>query len=383
MLPEHVNLVLLSATVPNVMEFADWVGRTKRKKLWVTGTTRRPVPLEHVLYYGGDFFPIARQDTMLPEARAQSLKQTLKPRNLGRKAHPGVWGFSCNDAVAQVVAYCHLMPRQEDGSVRRLQSPTSVLTSQACAGGAKRCPSPLERRATQEASMSDHYCCTCVQGIAQAKAAYKRRNAVPVTTKQAKDQRPTGRGGFGVGRGRDAPGAHYDELRRQLVPCDGSAAGHPTPAFPHDGFLPGRPLLAAQLFMVSVLSHCPHRLQPRYSRHRNIATSQAHPFLQCRARRARRQPGQGSSARAHQHGQGGQLAGAARQRRQRHQRPQHRAHPVAAAHRRAEEEVRCLPGRKDAHILLLCSLSASAFNVICLFHSCCTVLCLELNSESR
>ena len=70
MLPEHVNLVLLSATVPNVMEFADWVGRTKRKKLWVTGTQRRPVPLEHVLYYAGEFYPIARQDTLLPDVRA-------------------------------------------------------------------------------------------------------------------------------------------------------------------------------------------------------------------------------------------------------------------------------------------------------------------------
>ena len=48
-------LVLLSATVPNVWEFADWVGRTKRKKVFVTGTTRRPVPLEHMLpYFGGD-----------------------------------------------------------------------------------------------------------------------------------------------------------------------------------------------------------------------------------------------------------------------------------------------------------------------------------------
>ena len=26
MLPEHVKLILLSATVPNAMEFADWVG---------------------------------------------------------------------------------------------------------------------------------------------------------------------------------------------------------------------------------------------------------------------------------------------------------------------------------------------------------------------
>lgn len=37
MLPPHVNLVLLSATVPNVMDFADWVGRTKRKVVHVTG----------------------------------------------------------------------------------------------------------------------------------------------------------------------------------------------------------------------------------------------------------------------------------------------------------------------------------------------------------
>jgi hypothetical protein len=33
MLPAHVNIILLSATVPNTMEFADWVGRTKRKKV--------------------------------------------------------------------------------------------------------------------------------------------------------------------------------------------------------------------------------------------------------------------------------------------------------------------------------------------------------------
>ncbi len=67
MLPAHVNLILLSATVPNVMEFADWVGRTKRKVLYVTGTTRRPVPLEHQLYYAGQMFPISRHDTFLSE----------------------------------------------------------------------------------------------------------------------------------------------------------------------------------------------------------------------------------------------------------------------------------------------------------------------------
>ena len=67
MLPAHVNLVLLSATVPNVMEFADWVGRTKRKLMYVTGTTKRPVPLEHNLYYDNELYTICRQDYFFPE----------------------------------------------------------------------------------------------------------------------------------------------------------------------------------------------------------------------------------------------------------------------------------------------------------------------------
>ncbi|KXZ46609.1 hypothetical protein GPECTOR_42g820 [Gonium pectorale] len=41
MLPPHITLVLLSATVPNVMDFADWVGRTKRKVIHVTGRAGR------------------------------------------------------------------------------------------------------------------------------------------------------------------------------------------------------------------------------------------------------------------------------------------------------------------------------------------------------
>lgn len=66
MLPAHVNLVLLSATVPNVMEFADWVGRTKRKLVYVAGTHKRPVPLEHSIFYSGQMFPVCRQDRFLP-----------------------------------------------------------------------------------------------------------------------------------------------------------------------------------------------------------------------------------------------------------------------------------------------------------------------------
>lgn len=52
LLPDHVCIVMLSATVPNYLEFANWVGRTKRKKVYVVCTQKRPVPLRHFLYTG-------------------------------------------------------------------------------------------------------------------------------------------------------------------------------------------------------------------------------------------------------------------------------------------------------------------------------------------
>jgi antiviral helicase SKI2 len=66
MLPPHIGLVLLSATVPNVAEFADWVGRTKRRKVYVTGTLRRPVPLEHCLFANGGLYKVCEKDVFLP-----------------------------------------------------------------------------------------------------------------------------------------------------------------------------------------------------------------------------------------------------------------------------------------------------------------------------
>ncbi|XP_071074504.1 superkiller complex protein 2 isoform X2 [Dasypus novemcinctus] len=52
MLPDHVSIILLSATVPNALEFADWIGRLKRRQLYVISTVARPVPLEHYLFTG-------------------------------------------------------------------------------------------------------------------------------------------------------------------------------------------------------------------------------------------------------------------------------------------------------------------------------------------
>ncbi|KAI8878004.1 antiviral helicase [Backusella circina FSU 941] len=58
MLPAHVNIILLSATVPNTREFAGWVGRTKKKDIYVISTLKRPVPLEHHLYANKEIYKI-------------------------------------------------------------------------------------------------------------------------------------------------------------------------------------------------------------------------------------------------------------------------------------------------------------------------------------
>lgn len=51
MLPDHIGIVMLSATVQNVFQFAEWVGRITKKRIFVQKTDHRPVPLEHYLYF--------------------------------------------------------------------------------------------------------------------------------------------------------------------------------------------------------------------------------------------------------------------------------------------------------------------------------------------
>ena len=40
MLPDRINLIFLSATTPNTVEFCDWIGRTKRRKVYVMSTAK-------------------------------------------------------------------------------------------------------------------------------------------------------------------------------------------------------------------------------------------------------------------------------------------------------------------------------------------------------
>ncbi|CAH9094222.1 unnamed protein product [Cuscuta europaea] len=80
MLPRHINFVLLSATVPNTIEFADWIGRTKQKKIRVTGTTKRPVPLEHCLFYSGELYKVCENEQFVPQG-FKLIKDVFKKKN--------------------------------------------------------------------------------------------------------------------------------------------------------------------------------------------------------------------------------------------------------------------------------------------------------------
>jgi superfamily II DNA/RNA helicase len=51
MLPQHVKMIFLSATTPNMVEFSEWIGRTKQREVHVISTPKRPIPLEHSLYH--------------------------------------------------------------------------------------------------------------------------------------------------------------------------------------------------------------------------------------------------------------------------------------------------------------------------------------------
>ena len=71
MLPEHINIVLLSATIPNYKELADWVGRIRKKKVYVEITYFRPVPLNHYILSG-------KKMTLVKEGDKKFDKETVR-----------------------------------------------------------------------------------------------------------------------------------------------------------------------------------------------------------------------------------------------------------------------------------------------------------------
>lgn len=58
LMPPHINMVFLSATMPNCEEVASWIARTKERPVYVEIHNERPVPLSHSLYYFNNIYTI-------------------------------------------------------------------------------------------------------------------------------------------------------------------------------------------------------------------------------------------------------------------------------------------------------------------------------------
>lgn len=85
MLPDHVKYILLSATVPNTYEFANWVGRTKQKDMYVISTPKRPVPLEIFVWAKNDLYKAINAQGVFSESEFKKHNLALTE---GKKGGP-------------------------------------------------------------------------------------------------------------------------------------------------------------------------------------------------------------------------------------------------------------------------------------------------------
>tara|TARA_Y100000389_G_scaffold187611_1_gene209230 strand:- start:324 stop:2663 length:2340 start_codon:yes stop_codon:yes gene_type:complete len=63
MMPKHVVLVMLSASIPGAEGFADWVRDIKEKPCQLISTLYRPVPLVHKVYWDGEMEDIISENS--------------------------------------------------------------------------------------------------------------------------------------------------------------------------------------------------------------------------------------------------------------------------------------------------------------------------------
>ena len=85
MLPQHVKFILLSATVPNTYEFANWIGRTKQKNIYVISTAKRPVPLEINIWAKNKLIPVINPQREFQDAGFREHKALLEGDKPGAK----------------------------------------------------------------------------------------------------------------------------------------------------------------------------------------------------------------------------------------------------------------------------------------------------------
>lgn len=76
LMPKHIQMVMLSATIANTHSFASWIETITKREVWISGSTHRVVPLEHFGYI--KTFPL-RNDNKRLESLREKLDGKLIP----------------------------------------------------------------------------------------------------------------------------------------------------------------------------------------------------------------------------------------------------------------------------------------------------------------
>uniref|UniRef100_A0A0X3PBY2 Superkiller viralicidic activity 2-like 2 n=1 Tax=Schistocephalus solidus TaxID=70667 RepID=A0A0X3PBY2_SCHSO len=107
LLPDSVNQVFLSATIPNARQFAEWVVHLHRKPCHVIFTNYRPTPLQHYVYpCGGDgIFLVVNQERQFLEANFNAALDVVRKSADNAKADTAVRGRK--GGSTRSVPYCY------------------------------------------------------------------------------------------------------------------------------------------------------------------------------------------------------------------------------------------------------------------------------------
>ena len=87
MLPQHIQLIMLSATINNVEQFAKWIHSIRTKELSLIKSNRRIVPLNYYVYSDNLFKILDNNDTFFDQPYYESKKIYDKNQKERRKHH--------------------------------------------------------------------------------------------------------------------------------------------------------------------------------------------------------------------------------------------------------------------------------------------------------
>ncbi|OAG29430.1 antiviral helicase SKI2 [Nematocida displodere] len=74
LLPRHITLVFLSATSPNAKDMCEWICTTKSKDIYLIGTEKRAVDLEHCLYFRDELTTLCKSGVFSHEEYLKAKK---------------------------------------------------------------------------------------------------------------------------------------------------------------------------------------------------------------------------------------------------------------------------------------------------------------------